>query len=68
MEKLKSRSFKIIEDLDKKGKVKTLTPKQSHAIDHELALELKKIKNDFLLKEKNSRAFVAKLELTSYKI
>lgn len=66
MAKLISRASQVIGKMQDQGKVKTLTFKQSASIDHKLAIGLKKIKNDFEVKEKNSRAYVAKIELSSF--
>lgn len=66
MAKLVSRATKVISLMEENGKVKTLTFHQSASIDHKLATGLKKIKTEFEVKEKNSRAFVAQVELASF--
>lgn len=65
MAKLESRASKVISKMDKEGKVKKLTFHQSASIDHKLATGFKKVKTEFEAKEKNSRAFVAQVELAS---
>ena len=65
MAKLESRASRVIGKMQSDGKVKTLTFKQTASIDHKLASSLKQIKNEFEVKEKNSRAYVAKIELSS---
>ena len=65
MAKLESHISKVINHLNSEGRIKLLSYTQSSKIDHELALEFKKIKNDFDLKEKKSRSLVAKIELSS---
>ncbi len=64
--KLKGRARSVIARKDAEGKLKVLTFHQSASIDHDLAQELKKVKTEFESKEKNSRAYVAKVELASY--
>lgn len=64
---LKSRAGQLITQLKSNGKVTTLSPEQTSSIDHGLAISLREIKNDFELKEKNSRAHVAMVELSSFK-
>ncbi|MEE9361974.1 MAG: hypothetical protein V3U92_05190 [Cellulophaga sp.] len=66
MEKLVSRASLLIKSMKEEGKVKTLTFHQSASIDHKLATGLKKIKTEFETKEKNSRAYVAQVELTCF--
>ena len=65
MAKLTSRSAKVMKQLEKDGKMQILSFRESAHIDHKLATELQKIKTDFEVKEKNSRAHVAKIELAS---
>jgi hypothetical protein len=66
MAKLVSQASKVITKMELEGKVKTLTFHQSASIDHKLATDFKKVKTEFEAKEKNSRAFVAKVELASF--
>lgn len=66
MEKLTSRATQVIQRMQDQGKVNILTFKQTASIDHQLATGLKKIKSDFEVKEKNSRAYVAKIESSTY--
>jgi len=66
MAKLVSQASKVINKMEKEGKVITLTFHQSASIDHKLATGFKKIKTEFESKEKNSRAFVAQVELASF--
>ena len=65
MAKLVSRAYQVISKMEKEGRVKTLSFQQSASIDHKLATGLKKVKTEFETKEKNSRAYVAKMELAS---
>lgn len=51
----------VIDKMEKNGKVKNLTFQESAAIDHDLALGLKEIKNDFELKRNNSINYVSKI-------
>jgi len=66
MAKLISMASIIIDEMKRDGKVNPISFQQSASIDHELATGLKRIKNDFEVKEKNSRAFVSKIELSSF--
>ena len=66
MAKLVSQASKVITKMEQEGKVKTLTFHQSASIDHKLATGFKKVKTEFETKEKNSRAFVAQVELASF--
>jgi len=66
MAKFISRSGVIFNELKDSGRIIILTKQQSTAIDHALGKELKKIKNDYVVKEKNSRAFVTQMELGSF--
>ena len=65
MAKLTSRSRRVFEKLEQDGKVTTLSFQQSSSIDHNLATKLRKIKTEFEVKEKQSRAYVAQIELSS---
>jgi hypothetical protein len=65
MAKLRSLASEVIEKMNKEGKVKTLSFHETASIDHRLATGLRKVKNQFEVKEKNSRAFVSKIELSS---
>lgn len=57
---------KVIKKMEENNKVQTLSFAESAKIDSNLADGLKKIKSDFECKDKNSRAFIANLELRSF--
>lgn len=63
MAKFISQAGKVYRGMNNEGRVKTLTSEKSALLDHELAQSLSRIKGEFLVKEKNSRAFVANMEL-----
>lgn len=65
MAKLKSRTQAIYEDLSRDDRVKILSTDKSSAINHKMAIAFKEVMREFELKEKNSREFVKKIELTS---
>lgn len=69
MEKLKnlSRAVGVIKNLQEQNKVKTLTFKESANLNNELATKMKQINAESEVREKNSRAAVAKMELGSYR-
>lgn len=66
MAKLRSLASIVIDQMNKEGKVQTLSFQQTASIDHELANGLKKVKNEFEVKEKNSRAYVSQIEMSSF--
>lgn len=66
MEKLTDRTSQVIENMKREGRMVVLSAEDSSSIDHALAKEIFKIKQDFEQKERNSRAFVAKVELGYY--
>jgi len=61
-----SIAFSTVKAMEVQGKVKSLSFEETSSIDRELSLKLKEIKNDYELKEKNSVAYVAKMELASF--
>ena len=65
MAKLKTLASSVIEKMEKEGKVQNLTFHETAVIDIEFAEALTKVKNEFEVKEKNSRAFVSRIELSS---
>ncbi|MDR2653369.1 MAG: hypothetical protein LBC68_13870 [Prevotellaceae bacterium] len=55
MERLKNDIvFRVIDELEKEGKVKTLTEEQTAAIDSELAEKFTAIREECKIKERNS--------------
>lgn len=66
MAKLISRATEVITQMKENQKVEILSFEDSAKIDNELALALQKVKTEFEVKEKNSRAFVAQVELASF--
>lgn len=65
MAKLVSRVSRTLGHLNDQGRVHSLTFEETAIIDRALAAKMKVIKSDYELKEKKSRAYIAKLELTS---
>ena len=66
MAKLTSRATVVIDQMKEDNKVTTLNFEQSAHIDHKLATGLREVKTQFEIKEKNSRAYVAQVELASF--
>lgn len=64
--RLEPRYKKVI--LEMQGKVKTLSQKATYEIDHKLAMALKPIKEEFYRKEKSSRDYLSRLELSAANI
>ncbi|MDR0725908.1 MAG: hypothetical protein LBF59_07885 [Prevotellaceae bacterium] len=63
MERLKGDIVsKVIEDLERKGRVTTLTAEQTSAIDNKLAEEYRKIREDCKIRERNSWIYLYKME------
>lgn len=59
---LEGRAQKIIKQMETEGKVITLSREFSAKIDHELAMALAPIKQEFEQKESASRAYIADVE------
>lgn len=59
---LEGRAQKIIRQMQAEGKVTTLSKETSAKIDHELAMALAPIKQEFEQKERASRAYIADVE------
>ena len=59
---LEGQSEKIIKKLEKEGRVKTISKREADKFEHELAMALKPIKEEFYRKERNSRYYIHKLE------
>lgn len=67
MAKFVSLVSEVVKKMNDDNKVTTLTFQQTAEIDHNLAIGLKKAKNEFEVKEKSSREYVYKKELSSYR-
>jgi hypothetical protein len=65
MAKLVSHISRVMNEMNRDGKITSVPFEESSKIDHELALKFRKIKNDFDLKERKSRSLVAEIELSS---
>lgn len=64
-EKFEWQAQKLIKQMQAEGKVVALSREASAEIDHALAMAFEPIKNEFIRKEKASRAYIAKIESTT---
>lgn len=64
MEKLKGEAQILTEAMKRAGKVHEVSRETSAAIDRGIAEGMKKAKQEFDKKERNSRAYMAAVELT----
>lgn len=60
--KLEDKAQKLIKELEFEGRVVTLSAEETAKIDHELAQKLIPIKEEFIRKERASRAYIADIE------
>lgn len=65
---LEWRAQQVIKRLTEEWKVVTLSREATARIDHQLAIALNSIKEDFNKKEKTSRAYIAKIESTTAQV
>lgn len=65
MAKLISNAIEIKNMMKDQGKVVSLSFDESSSIDYNLGKDLKRFKDEFILKERNSRHLVAQFELGS---
>ena len=63
---LEWRAQQIIRRLEEEWKVVTLSYEATQRIDHQLAMALKPIKEEFAGKESRSRTHIAEIEETSF--
>ena len=68
MVKLEWSAQRVIKRLEEEWKVTTLSRECTARIDHQLAMALEPIKQDFAKKENASRAYVAKIESTTAEV
>lgn len=68
MTKLEWRAQQVIKKMEEEWKVVTLSRECSANIDHQLAMALAPIKEEFRQKEKTSRAYIAKIEATTAEV
>ena len=66
--KLEPRYKKIFKEMQEQGKVTTLSQEETYRIDHQLAMRLLPIKEEFNKKERASRNYASKLELKTAEI
>ncbi|MDR2383555.1 MAG: hypothetical protein LBD76_06715 [Prevotellaceae bacterium] len=63
MERLKGDIVsKVIEELEREGRVTTLSEEKTSAIDNKLAEEFRKIREECKIRERNSWIFLYKME------
>lgn len=60
--RLESRVSKIMRKMEKEGRVQSLTFDESSEIDHKIAVEFSKIKEESERKQRASRAYIADVE------
>lgn len=60
---VKSRVEKVIDEMSAEGKVQNLSKKATFEIDQKIGEAVHKARKEFELKEKNSRAYIAEIEL-----
>ena len=59
---------KVINKLKKQGKITIVSEEATAEIERKLGEGMRKIKEDFELKEKKSRAYAAKIEATASRL
>jgi hypothetical protein len=64
--KTKSRVSKVINDLRSNDNITVISREKSIKINREISNVIEKARIDFEFKEKNSRAFVAQMELSTF--
>ena len=65
MAKLESQISRLLAKFESEDRIKSLSYEETAKIDMTLANKLKDIKRDYELKERKSRAYISRLELTS---
>ena len=63
MEKLIRGSSHLFDKFERKGKVRTLSAKDTAKMDYEISEALREIKEEFQTKERNSRMFMRNIIL-----
>lgn len=61
-----SRISSVINDLRKDEHIEVISQEKTHKINREIASVVEKVRKDFELREKNSRAFAAQVELATF--
>jgi hypothetical protein len=63
---LEGRAQKIISRMKSEGNLKNISKRSSYELDHKLAMAFRSVKENYLLKEKNSRYSINQIERTTY--